>query len=201
MKITRILALAISVLLVGALAGCAKVPTDKVDAANASVQQAREAGAENYARDSYAQAEQALAAMNEEIKAQEGKFALFRSYGKVNELAAQAQTAGETAKNDAASGKEQARGEAQSAIEMARASVDSTQTLLNKAPRGKGSAADVEMMRQDLMTAQTSISEADSAFAAEDYITAKAKADAAMQSAQSVQNSLSSAQQMETTTQ
>jgi hypothetical protein len=197
MKMTRILALAISVFVVMALAGCAKVPSDKVTAAEQAVQEARDAGAENYAQPSMAEAEQALVAMQEEVKAQEGKFALFRSYGKVGELAETAQAAGEKAEADAATGREQARMETEALIANARAAVDSTRTLLDRAPRGKGSAADVEMMRQDLAAGEMSLAEADSAFRAEDYVVAKARAEAAMQAAQNIQNSLTTAREMQ----
>ena len=60
------------------------------------------------------------------------------------------------------------------------------QEMLSKAPKGKGTAADLEAMKTDLTGAESTIGEAESAFTAERYLDAKAKAEAAKTAAGNV---------------
>jgi len=178
------------------VASCAKAPQDQAESARASLQSARDAEAGAYAKDAMANAEQQMAALDEEMKAQEGKFALFRSYGKSKELAAAAQAAADSAKNAAQEGKARAREEATMAINDAKSTADSTQTMLSGAPVGKGSMTDIQAMKADMATIMVQIGEADSAFSAEQYIEAKAKADAAKSQAQGIQQAITQAREM-----
>ncbi|HET9235363.1 MAG TPA: hypothetical protein VFP10_14615 [Candidatus Eisenbacteria bacterium] len=178
------------------VASCAKAPQEQVEAARASLQSARDAEAGTYASGAMANAEQQMAALDEEMKAQDGKFALFRSYGKSKELAAAAQAAADSAKTAAQEGKARARDEATMAINDAKSTADSTATLLNSAPIGKGSMTDIQAMKADMATIQMQLGEADSAFAAENYVEAKAKADAAKSSAQGIQQAIMQAREM-----
>jgi hypothetical protein len=57
---------------------------------------------------------------------------------------------------------------------------------LAKAPKGKGTAADLEAMKGDLAGAETSINDATTAMGAERYLEAKAKAEAAKNAATKV---------------
>jgi len=193
---TRLLAALSLVMMLVLVASCAKAPSDQVESARASMKAAQDAEAGTYAKDAMANAEQQMAALDEEMKAQQGKFALFRSYGKTKEMAAAAQAAADSAKNAAQEGKARARDEASMAINDAKAIADSTRTMLEHAPVGKGSMTDIQAMKQDMATIQMNLGEADSAFAAEQYNEAKAKADAARSSAQSIQQSIMQAKEM-----
>ena len=193
---TRLIAAFSLVLMLVLVASCAKAPQEQAESARASLQAARDAEAGTYASGAMANAEQQMAALDEEMKAQEGKFALFRSYGKSKELAAAAQAAADSAKNAAQEGKARARDEATMAINDAKATADSTQTLLNSAPIGKGSMTDIQAMKADMATIQMQLGEADSAFGAENYIEAKAKADAAKSTAQGIQQAIIQAREM-----
>jgi len=95
-----ILGLAISV------TGCASPPSAEVDAAKAAVDKATTAGADRYAAESLKAAQDARAALDAELKAQEGK--VFKSYDKTKELAIAAKAAGDKASADAVAGKEKA---------------------------------------------------------------------------------------------
>jgi TonB family protein len=85
---------------------CAAPPTADVDAAKASADRAANSGARQYAADSLKSAEDARAALDAELKAQEGKWV--KSYDKTRELAAAAKAAAEKAEADALAGKEKA---------------------------------------------------------------------------------------------
>ncbi|HKQ60125.1 MAG TPA: hypothetical protein VJS92_02500 [Candidatus Polarisedimenticolaceae bacterium] len=174
------------------VAGCAKPPQAEIDAAKKAVADAR-AEASEYASQAMSQAEDAVSQLDAELKAQEDKFALFRSYKKATELAATAKAAGERAASEAATAKEQAKNDATDAIGRARTTLSEVQALMAQAPTGKGTQADIEVLKSDLAGVETSINEADSSFQAGKYKDAKAKADAAVASAENVRSAINAA--------
>ena len=86
--------------------GCSSPPTADVDAAKAAIDKAATDRADQYAADSLKVAQDARAALDAELKAQEGKW--FKSYDKTKELAVAAKAAGDKAEADAIAGKEKA---------------------------------------------------------------------------------------------
>jgi protein TonB len=96
--------LAIALGLAITVAGCASPPSADVDAAKAALDRAAAAGAGQYAAESLKAAQDAGAALDAEMKAQEGKW--FKSYDKAKELAVAAKAAGDKAAADAVAGKE-----------------------------------------------------------------------------------------------
>lgn len=86
--------------------GCGSPPTADVDAAKAAVDKAATDRAGQYAPESLKAAQDARAALDVELKAQEGKW--FKSYGRTKELAVAAKAAGDKAAADGAAGKEKA---------------------------------------------------------------------------------------------
>jgi len=86
--------------------GCASPPNADVDAAKAALDKAATDRAGQYAAGSLQAAQDAQAAVDVELKAQEGKW--FKSYDKTKELAVAAKAAGDKAAADAVAGKEKA---------------------------------------------------------------------------------------------
>jgi TonB family protein len=86
--------------------GCASPPNADVDAAKAALDRAATERAGQYAAGSLKAAQDAQAAVDVELKAQEGKW--FKSYDKTKELAVAAKAAGDKAAADAVAGKEKA---------------------------------------------------------------------------------------------
>ena len=86
--------------------GCAAPPSADVDAAKAAVDKAATDRADQYAAESLKAAQDARAALDAELKAQEGKWV--KSYDKTRELAVAAKVAGDKAAADAVAGKEKA---------------------------------------------------------------------------------------------
>src|SRR6478672_2692260 len=97
---------AISLGLAITITGCASPPSADVDAAKAAVEKAATAHADQYAAESLKAAQDAQAALDAELKTQEGK--LIKSYDKTKELAIAAKAAGDKAAADAVAGKEKA---------------------------------------------------------------------------------------------
>lgn len=96
--------------LVITLTGCSSPPTAEVDAARQSMASASSAGADKYAAESLTQAQAAEAALDAELKTQEGNYV--KSYDRARELAVAAKAAAEKAASDATSGRERAEAEA-----------------------------------------------------------------------------------------
>lgn len=168
------------VLVLVLMIGCAKPPQAAIDGAKAALDSAKAAEAAEYADDSLRSAQDAVAALEQELKAQEEKFALFRSYKKAEELAASAKAAGDKASADAEAGKEAAKQAATEAIAALNTALTEAKEMLDKAPRGKGTQADLEMMKADLSGAETAAGEAQSLLDRGKYNDASAKAGAAM---------------------
>ena len=85
---------------------CDSPPTADVDAAKVSVDKAAKDRADQYAADSLKTARDAQAALDLELKAQEGKWV--KSYGRTKELAVAAKAAGDKAAAEAAAAREKA---------------------------------------------------------------------------------------------
>jgi protein TonB len=102
----RTVHLVIACTLAVAMTGCATPPSTDVDAAKASVEKATAAGASQYAPDSLKAAQDAEAALDAELKAQDAKW--FKSYDKAKDLAAAAKAAADKAATDASVAKDKA---------------------------------------------------------------------------------------------
>jgi hypothetical protein len=170
---------------------CGAPPTADIDAAKAAVTAATTAGAGDYAAASLKAAEDAQAALDAELKAQEGKW--FKSYDKAKQLATDLKTAGEKAAADAAAGKEKAKADATQGIADAKTALKEAEDLLAKAPKGKGSAADIAAMKTDLTTAATAVTEAETALGNGKFLEAIAKADSVKKAAATVKDAVEQA--------
>jgi hypothetical protein len=164
--------------------GCASPPTAAIDGAKASVAAAVAGGAGQYAVESLTAAQDAQAALDAELNVQAG--AWIKTYTKANDLAVAAKTAGDKALSDAAAGKAKAKADATAAVEGAKKALADAEAQLAKAPKGKGSAADLAAMKTDLTNAGTSIADAATALGAERFADATARAAAATKAATSV---------------
>ena len=169
-------------------AGCAQPPTAEVDAAKAKVQ-AIAAEAAAFAPDAYKAAQDAVAQLDAETRAQAEKFALTRSYARVSELAAAAGTAADRAQQAANTEKERLRTEAgRVATDAKRALADAT-ALLEKAPR-----TEVEALKANVAAAETSLGEVDSLLSAGQLKEAHQKAETARQAVSQISNTIQEAE-------
>ena len=171
---TRYLVLAIAVVFM--IAGCSKPPAQELDAATASIKDVAAAGAEKYAPEDLKKLNDQVAAANDEIKSQEGKF--FKSYDKAKEMLAKVTADAQALKPTLAAKKEEAQKNATAAQEAAKAAVDEAKNLLAKAPVGKESRADIEAMKADVKGLEEGLTEVQTLVASEDYRTATDKAKA-----------------------
>jgi hypothetical protein len=165
---------------------CAKPPEQEMQNANSAIEAARTAESEDYAPDAFQVAMDTLNAANAAKTEADGKFALFRSYGKAKELFVRAEGLANEAATAAQTEKERVKEEVTGLLTQAKAALDSADAALKKAPKGKGSKADIELIKNDLTAAQSGFDEGQADFDAGKYKSAKAKIEAAMQKAQAV---------------
>jgi hypothetical protein len=191
---SRFIAIAALATLIGGLSACAKVPQEAIDAANASLQAAKDAGAATYAADSLRAAEDALNTATAEVEAQGGKFALLRSYDEASQLLSQASEAAASAKTDAEQNREKARLSAEAAILAAQSAITSAKSAVDVAPAGKGTRTEIEAMRSELATLEAALAQASEMYEAGDYLGALARAESVKSEADAISSDVAQAQ-------
>ncbi|MGB5158463.1 DUF4398 domain-containing protein [Desulfobacterium sp. N47] len=158
------------------LAGCAKEPTEDINSAKAAVDTVKSEDAQKYVPEEVKNVNDTMQAAEDEIKVQKGK--LFKNYSKAKELLAKAKADAEAVNASLATKKEEAKSNATAAQETAKASIAEAKGLLEQAPKGKGSMADIEALKADLQGIETSLAEVQTAIDSSDFITATEKANA-----------------------
>ena len=172
--------------------GCAKPPVDQIDAAEKALKEAQQSGAATYSAEEYAKLEGSLTAMRREVNEQDEKIALFRDYGKVEQLAASAKTEGERVRTDAVKKKDEAKAAALQAQQVAQEAVNSTLALVGRAPVGKDRAA-LEAIKMDVETLKASLNQIQTSIDREDYPAAQSQAKAIHEKSQAVSAEIQSA--------
>lgn len=172
LKRVLILLGALSMLLI---VGCSKAPEAEMQSADTAFQALTAAEADQYAPEAYRMAMDTLQAAQEAKAEQDGKFALFRKYGKSKALFVTAQQLAANAQSEAEAAKERTRIEVEGLLAQTTANIEATTTALAKAPKGKGSAADIELMKSELAAVNTSFADAQTNFNEGKYLVAKTK--------------------------
>jgi hypothetical protein len=179
-----VLVLAIAVV----FAAC-KQPTEQINNAKAAIEGVMKAGADKYAVDEYKKLDSDLKAALDEVAAQDKKF--FKKFGPAKEMLAKVLTDADALKAALPAKIEAAKNLAIQLQGDARKGLDAAKALLDKAPKGKGTAKDLEALKGDLAGAETAFGDIQKAIDAQDYIAAQDKAksvkDAAAKVAEQVQ--------------
>ena len=157
--------------------GCSQAPNDKLGEVEKAVLDAKLAGAQAYAAEDFAKLEGMLNNAKKEMDDQSAKFALFRDYGKTEQLLASVQAEAPKLIEETAKKKAEAKDVALKAHEAAKNAVKKAQALVAKTPVGKDRAA-VEAIKNDAKALTASLNDVQTAMDAEDYLTAQAKAKA-----------------------
>jgi hypothetical protein len=174
------------------VAGCAKPPTDQIDAAEKAIKEAQQSGAATYVAEEYAKIEGTLAALKKEVADQDAKFALLRDYGKAEQLAVAAKADAERVKADADKKREEAKSAALQAQQVAQESVKATLNLVAKAPAGKDRAA-LEAIKADAEALKTSLNQVQIAIDKGDYQAAQTQAKAIHEKSTAVSHEIETA--------
>jgi uncharacterized coiled-coil DUF342 family protein len=166
--------LVLGIFVVSLFSSCAKQPTQAIDTAKASIEAATKEGATVYAADELKKLNDDLQAAMDEVSTQSKKF--FKKFGTAKEMLTKVQSDADALKATIPAKIEAAKNAALQAQTEARATLDEAKALLEKAPMGKGTKADIMAMKADLDGLETSFAEIQTAIDGADYFGASAKA-------------------------
>ena len=170
-------------------ASCSKIPQAEIDAANASVEQAKIAGADIYAHESYVALQDSLKETMAAIESQKSK--MFKNYSTVKEqLARVTQLAGESGQQ-AEIRKEELKEEIQNTIAEVKSLIESDRQLILEAPKGKEGTSALVAIKGELNAIEASMNETNTLFEAGDYLATIDKARVAKEKATSIKTELS----------
>jgi hypothetical protein len=181
-----VLVLAIAVV----LTGC-KQPTQLIDDAKAAIEDVTKAGADKYAADDLQKLNTDLTAALDEVNAQDKKF--LKKFGTAKEMLTKLKTDVDALKAALPAKIEAAKNAAIQLQSEAKAAIDEAKALLAKAPKGKGTAKDIEAMKAELTGAETAFAEIQTALDAQDYIGAADKAKSIKEKAAAVTSQIQAA--------
>lgn len=173
------------------LAGCGKQPTEDMNAAKSAVDAVIAEGAEKYAPEDAKMLNEQMTAALEEISIQDSK--VMKNYSKAQEMLVKVKADAEALKASLPMKKEEAKNSAIAAQEAAKTAIDEAKKLLAKAPKGKGSRADIEAMKADVKGLEDVIAEVQSAIDVEDYSVATEKAKSIQEKAAEVSSQITQA--------
>lgn len=188
-KILTILALCLAAAML--FAACAKQPTEDISAAKTAVDAVIAEGGEKYAPEDVKKINDTLTAAMDEIKVQDDK--MMKNYAKAKELLAQAKADAESLKVNLPMKKEESKNNAMASQEAAKTALADAKAMLAKAPKGKGSRADIEAMRADLKGLEESLAGVQTAIDSEDYASANQTATSIVDKANEVSAQITSA--------
>ena len=192
MKVRTTVKLLVAVLALSVfMLGCAKQPEQEINNAKTALDSAIQEGAEKYAKEEAKLLNDDLTAALEEVKMQDEKF--FKNYDKAKEMLAGVQAKAESLKAEIPARKEKAKNDAQAALDAAKTAIADTNALLAKAPRGKGTRADIEALKADAAGLEESIKEVETLMTSEEYVAAADKANSIKDKASEVASQITAA--------
>lgn len=170
------------------LVGCAKEPTKEIDEAKAAIEAVVQDGGDIYTPAEIQALNNDLAAVTEEAKAKTGK--LFKSNKEAMEKLLKIKTDAEALKAAIPAKIEEAKNNALTAQTEAQTALDEAINLVAKAPRGKGTQADIAAFKTDLTALQASLPEIQTAIDGADFLGAAEKAKTIIEKATAISDQI-----------
>jgi len=174
------------VLVLALVVGCAKAPQEAVDAANAALTAAKDAGADRYLANEYNAAQDSLNAAMAEIENQNSKFALTRNYNRAKELLAAATTLANAANEKVAAKRDEVKAEVEKIMVDLQTALADANKLMKKAPRGKEGREALAAMKAELDGVTASTNEVTTLITNGDFLSAKDKLNAGLAKVNSI---------------
>jgi len=175
------------------IAGCSKPPEAEMAAAKVAIDAARAAEAEQYVPQQFRMASDSMNAANAMKTEQDGKFALFRAYGKSKEAFVRVEGIANKVTEDAKAEKERVRQQVMAMMANVKAMMDSAKVAFDKAPRGKDNKADLELINNDLLGLSSAYTEAEADFNGGKFLTAKSKFESVLSRTQGIMSEIEAA--------
>lgn len=150
--------------------GCAERPSSQIEAVSRSLQDARLAGAEEYAIEEFQQAETSYRQAMEELGSQDEGFAWLRNYSVATRQLDLARSQADEAKTEALANLEETKSNAQTAISMARDQVGQAQALLVQPLSTNRLNQEFQELHSALQGAEALLNTMESSIGSGDYI-------------------------------
>lgn len=182
-----------SLALAATLTACGTPPTAELDAARTAIDAVVADGAAKYTADDLKVIQDKMAGAQAEIKAQEGK--LFKKFDQPKQTLVQVKADADALKAKVATVKEEMKNAAIAALQEAGAAIAEAKTMVANAPVGKGSLADIEMIKADVAGLETTLAGVQPLIDSGDYAAANEQATAVKTKAQSVTEEIRVAQE------
>lgn len=157
-----------------AVTACGKLPQEDLNATKASLDALTTNGISKFAPEDAKNFTGQMDAVNQEIKVQDEK--LFKNYDKTKQLLTQLKAQADAFKPKLDQIKEQLKTDANNALSAAGTAINDAKALLETAPVGKGSKADIEAMKMDVQGLEAALPEVQNSINSEDYSVAIEKA-------------------------
>ncbi len=175
------------------LSACASQPTEELNAAKSAIDAVVSEGAEKYTPEQMQSINRKMEEALAEVKTQDGY--TFSNYSLAKFTLAQVKEDADALKGKLAQRKEELKVAASAALTEAQAAVVEAQSMLDVAPQGKGSLADIEAMKSDVAGLQTELETVAPQIEAGEYIVATEKAHAVAAQALTISNDVKAAQE------
>jgi len=175
------------------LSACAEKPDAELGAAKSAVDAVVSEGAEKYSPDAMQSINRKLEEALTEIKAQDD--VTFSNYSVAKFTLAQVKEEADALKVKVVQRKDELKTAADAALSEAQAVVAEAKALLEVAPQGKGSLADIEAMKSDVVGLETELETVTPQIEAGEYIVATEKAHAVTAMALTISNDVRLAQE------
>lgn len=185
--------LLVSLVAVALLTACGKAPVEELNMTKSAIDAAVGEGAEQYIPEDLKAVNDALDAVMAELKVQDGK--LFKSYDVAKAQLAEVKVNAEALKVKVAQRKEELKAAASTALSEALTAVAEAKALLEVAPQGKGSLADIEAMKNDVAGLEAELESIQPQIDASEFIAAAEKANAVASQAASISGDIKMAQE------
>lgn len=184
MKRSKMFILSLVIMSLALVVGCSKKPETVISDTKAAADAVVAEGGEKYAAEELKMLNDEMTAAMDEVKVQDEKF--LKNYDKAAEMLTSVKTKAETLKAEIPARKEKAKNDAIAELDAAKAAVTEASDLLAKAPKGKGTMADIQALGADITGINESLAEVQSMIDGENYMEAAVRAGVARESAAAV---------------
>jgi len=175
------------------LSACAEAPNTELATAQGAVDAIVSEGAEIYTPDQLKTINSKLQEAIAEMKVQDGNF--FKNYDQAKFVLAQVKTDADALQGKIAQRKEELKLAANTALAEAVTALAEAKALIEVAPQGKGSLADIEAMKSDIVGLETELEGIQPQIDSGEYLVATEKAHAVAARALTIHSDITQAQE------
>jgi len=178
------------------LTACAEQPVPQLDAAIHALEDARVAGAEDYAIEIFAEAETAYLQAKKELDQQRDRLQFLRDYQPATTMLTKVLTSAAQAKREAIANKEEAKANAEVALAFARQNLQDTRSLLAEPSIPVTDQGQLDQLTLAFQAAETLLAETESIMTEENFIDVMTTAHSVESFAIRIQEQIISARQL-----